>query len=113
MVAPWLLRDLATARGTGNRSGPCRYICMDQLTPHEAEILRLWGVIRKLKAHQMTDKEEALFGEVYQEFTRLGRFHREPVEEEHVWRTPETLREVLVQQAARYMRALQNCVEEL
>lgn len=43
---------------------------MDAMTPYEKEILRLWGVIRELRANRMTDKEEAVFGEVYQEFKR-------------------------------------------
>lgn len=48
------------------------YLYMKPLTSHEREILRLWGVIRDLldrRAH-MTEREEAIFGLVYQEFAK-------------------------------------------
>jgi hypothetical protein len=107
----------------------------NDLTPHEAEILRLWGVIRNLtqwRRISMTDKQEAIFGAVFNEFARANAKHPpmhshheayavllEEVEE--YWREvqkgggtprdPQALRTELIHVAAMAIRSLYDLCE--
>jgi hypothetical protein len=88
---------------------------MAPLTPEEREIMRLWRVIQKLtqwKDFRMTDKEEAVFGAVYAEFTKT-RTPRAIVAayEASEARVRASLQADLVTTAAQTLRALYDLME--
>lgn len=83
------------------------------MTPQEREIIRLWGVIQKLtqwKRYNMTDKEETVFGEVFQEFKHVAYVHAaEELAKVDMTLVPATaLRQHLVRTAALCLRALHD-----
>jgi hypothetical protein len=110
---------------------------MDQMTPEELEIIRLWSVIQKLtqwKGLKMTDREEAVVGAIYEEFARASKKHA-PMHSHHeaygvsaeefeeYWREvqkggktcprdPAALRTELIETAAMSMRALYDIFGE-
>lgn len=85
---------------------------MDAMTPYEKEILRLWGVIRELRANRMTEKEEAVFGEVFAEFKRTGTDARDAVALKLLATLdPPAYKSALTLTAARCLRALYELKE--
>jgi hypothetical protein len=82
------------------------------MTPAEHEIMRLWGVIQRLTRPigiNMNDKEEAVFGEVYQEFKRVRT--DDANETLNGLNCNNTLRADLTATAAACLRALYNLGE--
>lgn len=71
--------------------------------------MRLWSVIQRLtqrKEAKMTDREEAVFGEVYQEFKRIEGKSYPGTDAESMGFNVVELRTALIDEAARSLRAL-------